>query len=58
MEIWTPLDGTFRICNKKMLLFILIGVDENCESVSSTFISHGRIIAIGWSKEICKNIPI
>lgn len=31
------LDGIFGVCNKKILLFILMGVDENCKGVPLAF---------------------
>ena len=51
------LDGTFGICNKKMLLFILIGVDEKKKGVPLTFLLFSaprgnRKTCTGYNTEI------
>ena len=44
------LDGIFRICNKKMLLLILMGVDRSCIWTPLAFL---LFLVIGGNKKTC-----
>ena len=51
------LDGTFRVCDKRILLFIMMGVDENRKGVLLAFLlfsapSGNRKTCAGYNMEI------
>jgi hypothetical protein len=51
------LDGTFGVCDKKILLFIVMGVDERGKGIPLTFLlfsapSGNRHTAAGYNTEV------
>ncbi|KAJ7588293.1 hypothetical protein C8J56DRAFT_1026242 [Mycena floridula] len=55
------LDGTFGLCNKKLLLFIVMGIDDEGHSVPLSFIffsapSENRHTAAGYNTDVLERL--
>jgi hypothetical protein len=55
------LDGTFGVCDKKLLLFIVMGIDEDQKGIPLTFLffsapSGNRHTAAGYNTEIIEEL--